>query len=582
MGTSRWAALAVLVAACGGGLWLAWRLNAPQPQSTGADTVELDPQRQKEIWHNEHITFQIEKRFGTAFLRAVAAKRREVLEHWLRPTFRGSRPQGSGSGIFKDGLSERTLTSADGTADLDGKAFVAHCLNTVERFFRIERKRLRVLKIARESPGSNRYRTEVLFELAGTAPAGGLRQYSSVQNVVFSIDDGEKLGIVPCLDAWNIEREVWREGKARLFEEITRRVGLDKTDIADNWNCLVDSRVLYRFQIAVEDYDKDGWLDIAVGVRNQRPVLLHSEKGKRFRDVNGVEDVLDAPRPETQECYLAAWVDYDNDGWPDLILGDRLYHNEGGKQFTDVTERSGLRFERECMGIVPGDYDCDGYVDLYVLYHAPKVEGAPRSSPKWVDDDQMGSENRLWRNVGGGRFVDVTDQANAGGGKRHTFAAAWFFYDDDRYPDLYIVNDFGRNVLLRNRGDGTFEDVSADSGAEDFATSMGLATGDIDGDGRTDLYVANMFSKMGRRIIAQVSAADYPPGIYEQICGSCAGNRLYLNRYPKPFVERSESAGVNQVGWAFAPAVFDLDGDGRLDLYATTGFVSFNRSEPDG
>ena len=102
-----------------------------------------------------------------------------------------------------------------------------------------------------------------------------------------------------------------------------------------------------------------------------------------------------------------------------------------------------------------------------------------------------------------------------------------FFYDDDAFPDLYIANDFGKNVLLRNKGDGTFEDISAESQAEGYSTSMGVSTGDLNNDGKTEIYVANMYSKMGRRIIGQVSDDDYPEGIYPQIQGSCAGNRLY-------------------------------------------------------
>ncbi len=139
------------------------------------------------------------------------------------------------------------------------------------------------------------------------------------------------------------------------------------------------------------------------------------------------------------------------------------------------------------------------------------------------------------------------------------------------------------NVLLRNNGDGTFLDVTDGTGLGDFATSMGVAAGDLDNDGHDELYVANMFSKMGRRIIAHVDEEDYPEGVYEQILGSCAGNRLYgAPNAEGAHPERSDDAGVNGVGWAYAPAMVDLDGDGLLDLYATTGFMSFDRETPDG
>jgi hypothetical protein len=201
----------------------------------------------------------------------------------------------------------------------------------------------------------------------------------------------------------------------------------------------------------------------------------------------------------------------------------------------------------------------------------------------WVGDDGSGAENHLWRNVGKGRFENVTEASQAGGGRRQSFAAAWLHANGDHYPDLYVANDFGANVLLVNQGNGSFLDVSESAGVSDYATSMGVTTGDVTGDGTPEIYVANMFSKMGRRIIAHVGPEDYPPGVWPQIQGSCAGNRLYVAGQDEvKFVDSSEDAGVNQVGWAYAPAMADFDADGQLDIYATTGFLSFQRGKPDG
>jgi len=263
------------------------------------------------------------------------------------------------------------------------------------------------------------------------------------------------------------------------------------------------------------------------------------------------------------------------------VLGDRLYHNDQGKKFTDVTVASGLGFLPECMGCLVADYDCDGRLDLYVLYQK-SLGAAPRAREQWVDETGSGLENQLWRNEGNAKFRNVTRQTRTGGGRRHTHAAAWFFLDDDHLPDLYLANDFGRNVVLQNQADGVFVDVSQDTSANGFATSMGVASGDLDNDGHSDIYVANMYSKMGRRIIGQVSANDYPSGVFQQIQGSCAGNRLYRSRPGHAFSEVSSLAGVNAVGWAYAPVLGDFDTDGQLDIYATTGFLSFDRNKPDG
>lgn len=239
------------------------------------------------------------------------------------------------------------------------------------------------------------------------------------------------------------------------------------------------------------------------------------------------------------------------------------------------------------MGINVVDYNNDGFLDVYVLYQRPfgrsmGLGGQEPEQAKWVDESDTGKENQLFKNNGDGTFGDISELTNSSGGKCHTHAAAWFFYDDDHYPDLYIANDFGKNTLLvSRRNGGYFDDVSSESGSDGFATSMGVVAGDVDNDGRSDIYVANMFSKMGRRIIAMVSDDDYEPEIYKQIQGSCAGNRLYCWN-GKQFEDCSVDAGVNEVGWAWAPTMLDINSDGLLDLYSTAGFMSFEREKPDG
>ena len=332
----------------------------------------------------------------------------------------------------------------------------------------------------------------------------------------------------------------------------------------------------YRFQIAVDDFDGDGFADIAVASMDKH-YLLRSQRGESFQDVS--PSLLPGRWPWMSN--LVAWVDYDNDGDPDLLLHDRLLRNDDGVSFVDVTAASGLRFDYAPMGCAVADYDCDGLLDLYIYYEASQTV---QSNPgPWVGDSHSGAPNRLWRNEGRGRFRDVTAESRTDGGLRHTFAATWLFYDADRYPDLYVANDFGTNVLLRNRGDGTFEDLSQASGSAGFSTSMGVISGDLTNDGSPEIYVANMYSKMGRRIIAHVHAEDYPPGVHAQIQGSCAGSRLYTrDANAGPYREISHDAGINAVGWAYGPALADFDADGWLDIYATTGHMSVSRKKPDG
>jgi hypothetical protein len=194
-------------------------------------------------------------------------------------------------------------------------------------------------------------------------------------------------------------------------------------------------------------------------------------------------------------------------------------------------------------------------------------------------DDQSGLPNRLFRNRGDFQFEDVTETANAAAGRRSTFTSVWLDADEDGWPDLYVINELGPNVLLRNEHNGTFSEHQVGPAFDGF--TMGVAAGDMDGDGHTDLYLGNMFSKAGLRIIANVPPDAYPPALMQRLPRFVSGNTLLRNAGGLRFdeVQNSTIAGV---GWAYGPALVDLDGDGLLDIHSTCGFASFSRDEPDG
>jgi hypothetical protein len=467
---------------------------------------------------------------------------------------------------------------------VDAAGFIQFLIEGIGDIREMQQGRLRVLKIARSEDGKNTddWQLSVLLTVGGLTSQGSRITYDLVGRMSchFSNDDDIVAGKI--IESWRIDSETTRRSQKPLMEEATARFGLDRLPIDDNWTSGRDRIRQYRFQTAVEDFNGDGFLDIAIATADDNQFLLQwNSVSKKYDDIT-VSAGLPSHVVTNNRAYLACWFDFDNDGDADLLLGETLYENVKGQKLQVVRNNGGLELAFNPMGCVVADYDADGLLDLYVLYQRPGI-ASHNTKPGWVSDDTTGAVNQLWRNRGDGAFIEMSQVARATGGNRHSFAAAWLHANDDHYPDLYIANDFSRNSLLLNQGDGTFHDSAEETGVGDFATSMGVAAGDIDGDGKPEIYVANMYSKMGRRIIAHVSPDDYPDGIHGKILGSCAGNRLYSNSNERgSYRELSERLGVNAVGWAYAPAFVDFDGDGLLDLYATTGFLSFNRRKPDG
>jgi len=205
-----------------------------------------------------------------------------------------------------------------------------------------------------------------------------------------------------------------------------------------------------------------------------------------------------------------AVADFDNDGWQDLYVTGFgryvLYRNLGNCKFADVTEKSGLQASGFGQGAAWGDYDRDGLVDLFVarylridVNHLPEF-GKPECTVMSVKVHcgplgLAGETDILYRNRGDGTFEDVTKKAGVlDPGGAYGMQPLWFDYDNDGWPDLYVSNDAGPNYLFHNQHDGTFEDVSLISGTAVDGNgkaqgSMGVDAADFDHDGLLDLFV---------------------------------------------------------------------------------------------
>ena len=321
-----------------------------------------------------------------------------------------------------------------------------------------------------------------------------------------------------------------------------------------------------------------------------------------------------------------AFIDYDNDGWQDILLVNSmnwpeqkgaksflaLYHNNKDGTFTNVTGQAGLAVEMYGIGVAVGDYDNDGNEDIYITCVGP---------------------NHLFRNLGGGKFADVTARAGVGDPGFST-SAVWFDYDNDGKVDLFVGNYVDWSVekdiycsldnknksyctpqsykgqsatLYHNRGNGTFENVTQKAGVEDpTGKTLGIALLDYDSDGWLDLFVANdtepnklyhnnkngtftdegiaagvAFSAAGTaRAGMGVDAADYDgSGRPSVIIGNFTNESmaLYHNDGSGLFTDEAATSGIGKLSaqsLTFATFFFDYDLDGLLDVFAANGHVS--------
>lgn len=547
----------------------------------------LAKEKQRKIWDLEHATFELEHKFGKDFLANLKDKENGTLVGFFKDGFVGSvLPAGDEDEVdgswWKEWRPAEVEAQSTSEQPADRDAVIAYLRNYAAGFETIDSAKLRVLAIDTRPGHENQYELSVWLALSGLDDQQRPRALESTHSVTCEFASDEEVEAGNIITQWRILDESTRRSEKYFMEEVTERAGLQGLAIRDNWfREKQEPARLYQFQMAVHDFNRDGYPDIAIRSIEGRQYLLANRDGKSFENVT-TDLRLPAVNNPGHLSFSVSWIDFNNDGYPDLLMGPSLYRNDAGESFTDVTATSGIRFVPECeqIGTTIADYDCDGLPDIYMLYSSNL---GYRGKTGWVNDAESGAQNQLWRNLGGGKFADVTRATGVDGGRRNSFAAVWLHANDDTRPDLYVANDFGTNSMFISReGAERFDDVSQESGVGDFATSMGVAAGDIDGDAKPDIYVANMYSKMGRRIIGQVDADDYPPGLFAQIQGSCAGSRLYQASSTGEYQERSMPLGINSVGWAYAPALVDLDCDGFLDIYATTGFMSFNRKKPDG
>lgn len=341
--------------------------------------------------------------------------------------------------------------------------------------------------------------------------------------------------------------------------------------------------------ITAVDYDNNGLYDLFIpdGVESK---LYRNRGDGTFEDVTA-----EAGLAGLDGVSVAVFADYDNDGHKDLFVSrtfrpNQLFHNNGDGTFTDVTKESGLGADSCTTVAAWADYDNDGFLDLYVGRYMD-----PRKRIPTTFYSRNGEPNQLYHNNGDGTFTNVTDRAGVGD-TGLCLGIVWGDFNDDGYPDLYVVNDFGRKTLYQNNGDGVFKDVTVKSNTLAYGAGMSASFVDYDNDGKFDYYVTHIRSEhswyaetptvkryMLRSLTEGTWKTDMPlyweimrqsglgfVGVFQQMA---SGNTLLRNKGDGTFEDVTLKANANPPGWFWGACFADFDNDGWQDVYAANGWV---------
>jgi len=354
------------------------------------------------------------------------------------------------------------------------------------------------------------------------------------------------------------------------LEEVSKLAGIDfkhqSPELDSQLNHILPQIASVGAAVSVSDFDQDGWNDLYLtnSHHGSKNALYHNQKDGTFIDIGSKVGLADINVEGTGVSMGSIWGDYDNDGYEDIFIykwgKPALFRNLNGEFFENVSEKAGLPAWINANTAIWMDYNKDGFLDLFIGgYFREEIDlwnlKTTVIMPESFEYANNGGRNYLYKNKGNGTFEDVTLEVNLHSTK-WTLAAGAADLNGDGFQDLVIANDYAVDEWFINNGGQSFNEIGKEAGIGYTPESgMNMTFGDIENNGNQSLYISN---------ITEV-------GVLLQ------GNNLWTPSEGPGFPVYDNTArrkGVELGGWSYGAQFGDLNNDGALDLYVANGFIS--------
>jgi tetratricopeptide (TPR) repeat protein len=521
-----------------------------------------------------------------------APQKWDTLQRVMGTTFGGVSPEEAGiTQRREDGMIRVWDVEFKKEPLLGSEAFLAGWRSTLKDFSRLLTVEFQITGVEIEgdpaivSVGQVTVNTRLRYELVGVGNGFHREQRVGNADLQWTVDAEKKVW----LQEWRGVNETRSRASGPILEDMAGQAFGGCASFAsqflksvDYWRTILDGAsgidIYGHNGVALGDVDGDGFDDLYICQPAGLPNRLYRNRGDgTFEDITEASGVglLD-------NTACALFADVSNVGRQDLIVvrtsGPMLFVNQGGGKFR--AKPDAFKFANPPRGTFTGaamaDYDRDGWLDIYFCLYAYYQGTDQYKYPMPYYAAENGPPNFMMKNNRDGTFQDVTVETRLNqNNTRFSFCCGWGDANGDGWPDLYVVNDFGRKNLYKNNGDGTFTDIAKEAGVEDVGAGMSASWLDCDNDGRQDLYVADMWTAAGLRVSSQLRfqqwASEEVRALYRR---HAMGNCLYRNRGQGEFEEDGARSGTQVGRWAWSSDAWDFNHDGSADIYIANGMVS--------